>query len=932
MVRRDHPSNRLRLFETLEARLVLASSLSASATEPYWDSAGWSTGMVPAASTYQPADLASLRAQFGLTGRGQTVAVIDSGIAYDHVALGGGFGPGYRVVGGWDFAENDDDPYDDAPAGFHGTHVAGILAADDPRWGGVAPGVDLVALRVFDDRGRSSLEWVRQALDWVHAHRHAFVFPITTVNLSLGATFNGDAPPAWGSLEASLKRLVDDGIVITVAAGNLFQVYAAPGLAYPAASPYVVPVASVGPDGTLSRFSQRDTRVLAAPGEQIVSALPDAFYGSDGVKNDWGAASGTSMAAPHVAGAAVLLRQAMQQLDMPAATPDAVIQWLTRTADTLLDPQTALTYHRLNLPRALQALVGVDEYGSTPQTAHPLGPLHTEVQLTGILQSASDRDYFQFTAAASGEVELRLTAPPAVGAAWILPDGRLEAGNILTLPVEAGQRYIVGVTSAAQTIGRYTLTLTPARPLDPPPVDLGILTQWVEPQVPLSGGRAALQFVAGRTGRLTVELWPATGQAIVATLRVDNAQRQPVGSLHGSMSPAPVGSTAVQSRPPLRLDLEVVAGQRYVVQVESPASRVGLRLTNLVCLRDGKLWAAGTDREDLFEWQGGPAGWLAINGTRYDLSGITQVSLDASAGHDRLILHGGPEAETFLLGPQRVEVHSRSLVLVAAGMGRVTAQAQPEDEVQLHDSPGSDLLLARPQGVQLVTPQQLLEAEGAGLYRAFSQAGGRDTARLIDSSGDDRLWAGPGWATLAGGGATLDVQGFSQIVVTAIGGGNDRAVLQRSSDQDRFETSRQYVALRGTGYGLRLSGLAEVQLVRDGQRVARSPQGGAGAGRAATEDPAWEIAGGVEMQANGFELVAGLERTVPGRQDPLPPPKPSHAASHPATHELTFIGCPVLLHGLEPLLVRVHAGKSLATDLEAVDRIFQTLGENDEHP
>ncbi len=77
--------------------------------------------------------------ELGLTGLGQTVAIIDSGIAYDHYALGGGWGANYRVVGGWDFAENDANPYDDAPGGFHGTHVAGIVGSDDTEFTGVAP-------------------------------------------------------------------------------------------------------------------------------------------------------------------------------------------------------------------------------------------------------------------------------------------------------------------------------------------------------------------------------------------------------------------------------------------------------------------------------------------------------------------------------------------------------------------------------------------------------------------------------------------------------------------------------------------------------------------------------------------------------------------------------------------------------------------------
>ena len=100
--------------------------------------------------------LTQARNDYGLLGYGQTVAVIDSGIAWDHASLGGGYGSSYRVVGGYDFAENDASPYDDGPAGSHGTHVAGIVGATTGPLGetGVAPGVDLVSLRVFNDQGR----------------------------------------------------------------------------------------------------------------------------------------------------------------------------------------------------------------------------------------------------------------------------------------------------------------------------------------------------------------------------------------------------------------------------------------------------------------------------------------------------------------------------------------------------------------------------------------------------------------------------------------------------------------------------------------------------------------------------------------------------------------------------------------------------------
>jgi len=162
--------------------------------------------------------LTAAQSLYGFTGSGQTVAVIDTGIAYDHSAFGGGLGADYQVVGGWDFSnENDADPYDDGFAGSHGTHVAGIIGSNDATNPGVAPGVDLVALRVFNDFGAGYFEWVEDALQWVHENRDAFANPITAVNLSLGGSWNSDKLPEWAILEDEFAQLEQDGIFISVA-------------------------------------------------------------------------------------------------------------------------------------------------------------------------------------------------------------------------------------------------------------------------------------------------------------------------------------------------------------------------------------------------------------------------------------------------------------------------------------------------------------------------------------------------------------------------------------------------------------------------------------------------------------------------------------------------------------------------------------------
>src|SRR4051812_12030792 len=101
-----------------------------------------------------------------ITGKGMSVAVIDSGVDYNHPVLGGGWGK--KVIAGWDFSSNDSNPMSDSYA--HGTGVAGMVAASgyDYRGGhfqGIAPGVNLIALRQNNQGG------VAAALKWVIANK-----------------------------------------------------------------------------------------------------------------------------------------------------------------------------------------------------------------------------------------------------------------------------------------------------------------------------------------------------------------------------------------------------------------------------------------------------------------------------------------------------------------------------------------------------------------------------------------------------------------------------------------------------------------------------------------------------------------------------------------------------------------------------------------
>ena len=274
--RRRRDAFRKPRFESIEPRLALsAQPVAALDFDPVEVAPLGVTAAPTILDAHAVTGLTDVQDRHDFTGEGQTVVIIDSGVAYSHTALGGGFGPGFTVVGGWDFTEeNDADPYDDGPYGSHGTHVAGIIASADPGNPGVAPGVDLVALRVFNDAGRTQLAWVENALRWVHENRDAFDNPITTVNLSMGMFTNTSSPPEGAVLEDELAQLAADGIFVTAAAGNGFARFEQTGLSYPASSPHVVAAGSVDSTGELSYFTQRDAAMLAAPGRSVELRVP----------------------------------------------------------------------------------------------------------------------------------------------------------------------------------------------------------------------------------------------------------------------------------------------------------------------------------------------------------------------------------------------------------------------------------------------------------------------------------------------------------------------------------------------------------------------------------------------------------------------------------------------------------------------------------
>ncbi|MFZ5985815.1 MAG: S8 family serine peptidase [Bacillota bacterium] len=240
--------------------------------------------------------------------RNVVVAVLDSGIDYNHPDLienmwrNPGETPDNGIdddqngyiddVYGWDFVNDDNDPQDDNEYG-HGTHVAGTIGAVGNNGQGIAGvswNVSLAALKCFDKYGGAQKSDIIEALNYAVRMR----MPITSNSWS--AAFYSLA------LEEAFKKADENGILSIVAAGNFasdIELYPK----YPASFtfPSIISVASTGHTDNLSWFSDygKNSVDLGAPGENIYSTNPD---------NQYRFLDGTSMATPHVTGAAALIK------------------------------------------------------------------------------------------------------------------------------------------------------------------------------------------------------------------------------------------------------------------------------------------------------------------------------------------------------------------------------------------------------------------------------------------------------------------------------------------------------------------------------------------------------------------------------------------------------------------------------------------------
>jgi len=267
-----------------------------------------------------------------LTGEGETVCILDTGIDYNHADLVGKF------IGGYDFANDDDDPMDDHN---HGTHVAGTVAANGVVKG-VAPGANLAAVKVctgagvcYDDDIIAGINWCADNSDELN---------ISVISMSLGggvySEHCNDDP-----LASVIGNVVNNSLVMVVASGNHGS---KTGISAPACVETALPVGSTTKSDVMSSFSNRNSLLkVVAPGSNIYSTII----------NGHGTSSGTSMATPHISGVIALIRQYERLKNLDYLLPSEIENLLSDNGILINDSAgSGLGYSRVDVLKALTAL------------------------------------------------------------------------------------------------------------------------------------------------------------------------------------------------------------------------------------------------------------------------------------------------------------------------------------------------------------------------------------------------------------------------------------------------------------------------------------------------------------------------------------------------------------------------------------------------
>ena len=317
------------------------------------------------------------REAFRVDGEGFTAAVLDTGLNVDHVDFEG------KVPVQVNFTNDNGGRRDDADDGNgHGTNVAGIIAANGDHTG-IAPGAQIIPIKVLPNEGGGSFDWIARALQWVLDHRDEHNISVVCMSLGNGGNFVHDN---FGNdrIRNLIRALRREKVAVVIAAGNhYFSHNSEQGMSYPAIIRECVSVGAVydAPEGgftygdgakafssqpgAITPFSQRlHPRVNLHTYTDIFA--PGAPVTSSGIQGRHGASTqhGTSQATPVIAGLILLMQELYHRVTGELPQVDDLVKWLRRGGVAIYDgddeddnvKHTNLKFVRADAVSALDAI------------------------------------------------------------------------------------------------------------------------------------------------------------------------------------------------------------------------------------------------------------------------------------------------------------------------------------------------------------------------------------------------------------------------------------------------------------------------------------------------------------------------------------------------------------------------------------------------
>ncbi len=638
----------------------------------------------------------------GLRGDGVKVAVLDTGYDAGHPALAG------KVVAEADFTGESAAGVDTSG---HGTHVASTIAGSDDRHAGVAPGARLMVGKVLGvDGGREDqvLAGMRWAVD--NGAR--------VVNMSLG----GDGPGnGWDLLSMAVNDLSEStGALFVVSAGNAGG---ASTVSSPGAADRALTVGSVTKDDQLSTFSSRGPRIgdlalkpeIVAPGSDVVAARAAGTLAPFAVDERHARLSGTSMAAPHVAGAAALLAQ-----QHPDWTGEQIKGALVGSAHRLAGVSThGQGAGRLDVARATAQRVRVEGVAG-------FGQIWGDQRVDRVLTYVNDGER---------DVTLELTAEVNQ------PDVVVLDRNV-TVPARGRAEVVVGVDGAPHTRGEVTGAVV-ARGGDTvltAPLTASLLGEPGSLEVEVTGREGAAQrtlvvVTDERTGRSRNQvLWdgvPAYFVLPAGDYRFTGMSLDVKGNMTMFARRVAVNGSA-------REVVDATLGERVIASIDDPDARAG----------SGGITALRSDPDE-----GGPieATLIGVTGTAHEGARVHTVGSEPVRGLD-LLQFGyftAPHLLVTATGDGGFELRNAHPVGTTRPDARTTGRivdigtGEPETIEEAGDLTGALVLLAprdwenQPpvDGDQVARAVELVRAKGARAVLSHVRANGEPalpTAVLID--------------------------------------------------------------------------------------------------------------------------------------------------------------------------------------------------------